>query len=572
MESGTPGSGVLGAGGHHGDPRRGHRFWVYPLHRRVCTPRWDTHDRASDFCNNCVEVERHSNGIIGYMCRGHGPKPMDVDRCCATMVSMGFAADVARRALLFCDCSVERALDVAVQLGEHAPLRSLPRERRSSEEMLEWWTTAPGTLPEYRRAVDSIAVSDDLMRTSPQSALLDTLRRAATSAALLPFDRIALNAVRAAWELPTDAAARGHWADVAGVGRGHILEGCHAFHAAARGERPLLIGAALDALSTRALLDAAGGASRFRLQLLLVYIRRGVDECPARRRWVFDQLVAAYGELGSAARAATRDSAAACTVVRPGAATSDSATEPHASAASPQRESIDPCARAIEALRALLHEFIDATKERAVDRVFTTPTTLCLEQQHASMAAGDVDVHGGSAYRALLLSVLGVRTRRTPLMHDELKGPCCTLATISPAPYVCARPSRCSGRSHRARTYVSPSLHALPFLFPQALRPFSVPAATLHRASFQPSGARKTLARVSPRCVDRAALRGGWTQTPSYLTPRAPPLSWLTTPSTRCDLLRRSVPRWRSTWKRGLRASHVIASAKRSLRTSSRTT
>ena len=387
-------------GGFHGDVRRGHRFWVYPPHERICTPRWDTYDRASVFCSNCVEVERHGNGIFGFVCGGHAPLPEDLDAKVATMVSMGFAADISRRALLFCDCTVERALDVAVRLAECAPLRSLPRERRSSEAMIEWWTTAaPSTLPEYRKAVDLIAVSDDLMRTSPRAALLDRLRREATSVAPRPFERIALDAIRAAWELPSDAAARSHCADIAGVGSGHILDGCRAFCAAARGERPLLIGAALSALSSRALLDAAGGTDRFRLQLILGYIRRGVDECPARRRWVFDKLVSAYGDVDGARSAASRGEAA----VDGGAVDGR-------------------CTRAVCALRSQLHAFIDATKARAIERVFTTPTTLCLEQQHCAEAAGDVDVHGGSAYRALLLSVLGVRTRRTPLMHDELKG------------------------------------------------------------------------------------------------------------------------------------------------------
>jgi hypothetical protein len=95
--------------GFHGDPTRGHRFWLYPREKPLVTERWDTHLPAIEFCKN------HRKVVTGeYVCKGHieteAPRVpsagLDDDaddaptkQKLATLAEMGFDPSSARRAL-----------------------------------------------------------------------------------------------------------------------------------------------------------------------------------------------------------------------------------------------------------------------------------------------------------------------------------------------------------------------------------------------------------------------------------------------------------------------------------------
>lgn len=56
---------------YHGDPDRDHNFWVYPEHKSLKNPRWDTYS-ASDLCDNYTSFEKnHFTGVVRYRCNGH---------------------------------------------------------------------------------------------------------------------------------------------------------------------------------------------------------------------------------------------------------------------------------------------------------------------------------------------------------------------------------------------------------------------------------------------------------------------------------------------------------------------
>ena len=73
------GAGAL-HGGFHGDPARNNEFWVYPPHRRLVTPRWDTHLHASQFCSNHVVVRHGSDSVTTYRCLGHSAEAAEAPR------------------------------------------------------------------------------------------------------------------------------------------------------------------------------------------------------------------------------------------------------------------------------------------------------------------------------------------------------------------------------------------------------------------------------------------------------------------------------------------------------------
>ena len=55
---------------HHGDPKRGHRFWVYKK-GKIQTVEWDTYaNPPTSFCTNCRKIET-SLRVDTYECLGH---------------------------------------------------------------------------------------------------------------------------------------------------------------------------------------------------------------------------------------------------------------------------------------------------------------------------------------------------------------------------------------------------------------------------------------------------------------------------------------------------------------------
>ena len=391
--------------GHHGDPSRDSHFWVYPRHSRLITPRWDTYN-AESFCSNSRLVKRHGNGIREYACLGHfAQQPAmarnasdEVDEKLAALFDMGFDLANAKEALLREHGDLDAAAlflasqpDVPTEAGlvgaaaESLQLPDMP-VRMESAEMAEWWCrdVPPQCVPaEYRAARAKIAVSPELMSTSTNAHALKAIDRELREKPLREsFDRTALDAVRAAWQLDSDKKARSHYATVPGAAEGCMYEGAMRFVDDLRPWDRRCLHAALRGLVQQHV-DAA---DRFPLQLMLGLMRRGANECSARRRWVLGQVVGAYI---SALRAADSDSAE-----------QDERSRLHA---------------------ALWHE-IDEIKDQALQTVFIWPTVQYFDAVGDTTMSGDVDVHGANTYLCVLMACLGVRLNRAPLMHDEAKG------------------------------------------------------------------------------------------------------------------------------------------------------
>ncbi len=73
----------------------------------------------------------------------------------------------------------------------------------------------------------------------------------------------------------------------------------------------------------------------------------------------------------------------------------------------------------------LFHEAqiaVDDLKDKAFKSVFVEPTKLYFHAVGDTIMEGDVEVHGSNTYLALLLSALGVKLARSPLLDDEVKG------------------------------------------------------------------------------------------------------------------------------------------------------
>jgi len=57
---------------HHGDSARDNNFWVYPVHKSLANPQWDTHD-PSELCDNFTALDGNNcNQVRRYKCNGHG--------------------------------------------------------------------------------------------------------------------------------------------------------------------------------------------------------------------------------------------------------------------------------------------------------------------------------------------------------------------------------------------------------------------------------------------------------------------------------------------------------------------
>lgn len=63
------GTGYVGNDGFHGDPERGHEFWVYPSGKKLVTDQWDTYS-ADTFCSNHKFMRRHGD-VCQHQCLGH---------------------------------------------------------------------------------------------------------------------------------------------------------------------------------------------------------------------------------------------------------------------------------------------------------------------------------------------------------------------------------------------------------------------------------------------------------------------------------------------------------------------
>ena len=399
--------------GFHGDPTRGHRFWLYPREKPLVTERWDTHLPAIEFCKN------HRKVMTGeYVCKGHIETEVprvpsaglddDADDAptkqkLATLAEMGFVPSSARRALDRHGGDVSAAaLALVTGSGNTASTSSptptpsapasdpnslqLPLMRMVSVDMVEWWCndekrSRAAKLEEYERARETISIADHWMHSSSNAGLIRKLEDDARrhNGMADSFERTALDAIRYAWSLDSDKKARSLSTDVPSVANGNMYNGALQMHNALSSHDKKLVHLSLSTL-TRRKVDS------FELQLVIGYMRRGADECNARKKWVVGQMINVVARADSEA---------------------DSASEASA------------VVKAHDLLVAALWKEIDDLKELAFETVFITPTVRYFEEVGDSIMAGDTDVHGANTYLGLLMATLGIRLNRLPLFHDE---------------------------------------------------------------------------------------------------------------------------------------------------------
>ena len=354
--------------GFHGDPTRGHRFWLYPREKPLVTERWDTHLPAIEFCKN------HRKVVTGeYVCKGHieteAPRVpsagLDDDaddaptkQKLATLAEMGFDPSSARRALDRHGGDVSAAaLALVTGSGNTASTSSptptpsapasepnslqLPLMRMVSVDMVEWWCndekrSRAAKLEEYERARETISIADHWMHSSSNAGLIRKLEDDARqhNGMADSFERTALDAIRKAWSLDSDQKARSLSTDVPSVANGNMYNGALQMHNALSSHDKKLVHLSLSTL-TRRKVDS------FELQLVIGYMRRGADECNARKKWVVGQMINVVARADSEA---------------------DSASEASA------------VVKAHDLLVAALWKEIDDLKELAFETVFITPT------------------------------------------------------------------------------------------------------------------------------------------------------------------------------------------------------
>ncbi len=427
------GSGTL-LNGFHGDPSRGHAFWVYPRYRRLITARWDTHDAAA-FCSNASFVRSTGGGVQEYVCRGHAvAAPMTAENLEAKLVqlaSMGFhnrtlSAQLLREAHGDLDRAIEALLQRAAtddarssssSSSSSATLqRMLPPKmlRQSSATIVDHWTDhADMDLPkEYLAIIQRVAITDQVMGTSAASQtvqMLDAFGKQFDGGLGLTrsFEETVRLAMRASFPALNSASNQNVERfrtsfPALDVSQACVFGGAVRIHLGLASWRRHYLHLALAYLTQS---NSSGHLDTTSLQLLMGLMLRGATECQSRKCWVFSEILCACD--GAAERAERAMMAA------PGNSCLGSSVE----------TSITPFDAAKQRLRAALVKIVDCVKLRAFEVVFIEPTREYFTAVGDHTMAGDVNVHGCNVYLAILMATLGVRLSRMPMLHDpEIKG------------------------------------------------------------------------------------------------------------------------------------------------------
>ena len=377
---------------YHGDPGRGHKFWEYPRHARLVTAQWDTHN-ASAFCSHSTYVGTHNNGVKEFRCMGHFKEETNDGAALETMLGMGFAPAVAKYALEREGGDVNNASIYAsshfqgITVGTIAHLPLL--QRMESTDIVEAWADAGQTgprdfslLPEYEAAYNTMAVRQDIMGASSMEEA-STLIKAEIAANPLSrnFEETAISAIRFGFSQNSDRAAVRLHADVHGIASGNMYQGLVGYFQSLSAYQKKFFHAIVRGILLKAKREEC---DRFELQQVVAYARRGAQECTARKRWVYNSLMRLYLSLSTPGKKGDED---------PG-----------------------------RALKEALIQYIGKCKDSAFNTVFIVPSIECFNLMGDYEMSGDADVHGANAYLAVLLSTLGVRTSREPLLHDDYKG------------------------------------------------------------------------------------------------------------------------------------------------------
>lgn len=245
------------------------------------------------------------------------------------------------------------------------------------KHFMKWITQRRPALPEYVQAATLICVRPELMAESRTALVVENLTTNAASKSQMPgsFDAVVTNAIKTAWRVRDDRAARGHNCDVPGLASGSPFNGANQVYGSLEAWQRDVLQLAIHHLTTSSTPDD--------LQMALGMLMRGAQECHSRKLWAF------YGIV------------ARC-------------TPPRSEAASDGL----PMSRA--RILAATREFLDDEKDAAFNTHFLEPSWMYL----AALRDGnpDVNVHGANTYLAALASALGVRFSREPFLNDESKG------------------------------------------------------------------------------------------------------------------------------------------------------
>lgn len=236
-------------------------------------------------------------------------------------------------------------------------------------------------LPAYQRAVDLISVSDNLMTSSrlgDRLKFLEEKMRLRHSPDFLDImTKAALLATRRAFRLRSDEEARSMTAEVAGLAKGKMFEGAMWLFHALTWEKCYLAEALNMLCETE---DAIG------LQITLGLMRRGADECHARKVYSFNAIINRIPVL-------SEEPIHQCMV-------SDVETARHA-------------------VLDVLVDLVDEVKDKALKTTFLEPTKMYFGAMGLREVDGTVDTHGINTYLALLVATLGVELSRRPFMYDD---------------------------------------------------------------------------------------------------------------------------------------------------------
>lgn len=165
-----------------------------------------------------------------------------------------------------------------------------------------------------------------------------------------------------------------------------MFDGAIQLHQALRWERGYLT----QALSILTKMEDATG-----LQIILALMRRGANECQARKSYVFSAIVGRVKIPGE------------CAAENGGLEKGNSSDAVYA---------------ARRAVSSVVMDLVEETKDKAFKSIFLEPTKMYFRAVRDSVMEGDVEVHGANVYLTILLATLGVQLNRRPYMSDEVKG------------------------------------------------------------------------------------------------------------------------------------------------------
>ena len=339
------------------------------------------------------------------MCLGHFEE-LDKDvfnNDVQTLIAMGFKEHIAKYALLREGDVSAASIFAANNLKNEQSIKHIPKIKRlESAEITNIWIDEKNSnnnngtdlkfLKEYEVLKNEIMINNNIMCSSKISNIAKIIQNEIQNMPLeLHFDRVAKEAVQLAFNVKNAC----QYIHLPGISEGNMFEGLVGFyqHLSAY-QRPLFHAVLRGTIMfvNEKILEI------FELQQVIGYARRGYTECNARRRWVFCSLLKKYGTNLSSINKKSNNS-------------NDNNNNNNS-----KKDG------GTKILTDALIDYIEEVKEKAFYTVFIYPSIEAFQQKGDWAMAGDTDVHGANSYLAILLSTLGIRMSRQPLLHDELKG------------------------------------------------------------------------------------------------------------------------------------------------------